>query len=201
MPGTFDIIGALFRILNMDIKDIVKKLKTGDTEAWNMLVESFSKKVYNLALNFAGNKDDAADMTQEIFLKIYNNIDKFEEERNFSSWIMKLSKNYCIDYWRKTKNSRQNIELDENLYTNSVHDQALTPEDSLIQKNDITYLRQKLQQLPPDLRSLIIMRDIQDYSYQEISESLDIPLGTTKSRINRARLKLAQLILNERKRN
>lgn len=185
----------------MDTQDIVKKLKTGDTEAWNMLVESFSKKVYNLALNFAGNKDDAADMTQEIFLKIYNNIDKFEEERNFSSWLMKLSKNYCIDFWRKNKSSRQNVELDENLYTNSVHHQALTPEDSLIQKNDITYLRQKLQQLPPDLRSLIIMRDIQDYSYQEISESLDIPLGTTKSRINRARLKLAQLILNESKRN
>lgn len=183
----------------MDIQDIVKKLKTGETEAWNMLVESFSKKVYNLALNFAGNKDDAADITQEIFLKIYNNIDKFEEERGFSSWVMKLSKNYCIDYWRKTKNSRQNVELDESLYTNSVHDHALTPEASLIQQNDITYLRQKLQLLPPDLRSLIIMRDIQDYSYQEISENLDIPLGTTKSRINRARLKLAQLILNERK--
>lgn len=185
----------------MDIQNIIKKLKAGDTEAWNMLVESFSKKVYNLALNFAGNKDDAADITQEIFLKIYNNIDKFEEERNFSSWVMKLSKNYCIDYWRKTKNSRQNVELDENLFTNSVHLQAPTPEDSHIQNNEISYLRNKLQLLPPDLRSLIIMRDIQDYSYQEISDHLDIPLGTTKSRINRARLKLAKLILNERKKN
>lgn len=185
----------------MDIQDIIKRLKADDTEAWNMLVNSFSKKVYNLALNFAGNKDDAADITQEIFLKIYHNIDKFEDERNFSSWVMKLSKNYCIDYWRKNKYSRQNVELDENLYTDSVHDHALTPEDSIIQKNDITYLRNKLQQLPPDLRSLIIMRDIQDYSYQEISEHLDIPLGTTKSRINRARLKLAKLILNEHMKN
>ena len=185
----------------MDIQDIIKRLKADDTEAWNMLVNSFSKKVYNLALNFAGNKDDAADITQEIFLKIYHNIDKFEDERNFSSWVMKLSKNYCIDYWRKNKYSRQNVELDENLYTDSVHDHALTPEDSIIQKNDITYLRNKLQQLPPDLRSLIILRDIQDYSYQEISEHLDIPLGTTKSRINRARLKLAKLILNEHMKN
>jgi RNA polymerase sigma-70 factor (ECF subfamily) len=185
----------------MDIEDIIKKLKAADTEAWNMLVESFSKKVYNLALNFAGNKDDAADITQEIFLKIYNNIDKFEEERNFSSWVMKLSKNHCIDYWRKNKNSRQNVELDENIYTNSLHDHTLTPEASLIKENEIIYLRTKLQQLPPDLRSLIIMRDIQDCSYQEISENLDIPLGTTKSRINRARLKLAKLILNENKNN
>lgn len=185
----------------MDMQDIIKRLKAEDTEAWTMLVNSFSKRVYNLALNFVGNKDDAADITQEIFLKIYNNIDKFEDERNFSSWVMKLSKNYCIDYWRKNKNSRQNVELDENLYTDSVHDKALTPEDSIIQKNDITYLRNKLQQLSPDLRSLIIMRDIQDYSYQEISEHLDIPLGTTKSRINRARLKLAKLILNENMRN
>jgi RNA polymerase sigma-70 factor (ECF subfamily) len=91
--------------------------------------------------------------------------------------------------------------LDENIYTNSLHDHTLTPEASLIKENEIIYLRTKLQQLPPDLRSLIIMRDIQDCSYQEISENLDIPLGTTKSRINRARLKLAKLILNENKNN
>ncbi|MCP5103086.1 MAG: hypothetical protein GY950_06900, partial [bacterium] len=92
---------------------------------------------------------------------------------------------------------KQQLELDENLYTGSVHDGAYTPEDTLIRDSEITYLRGKLQLLPPDLRSLIIMRDIQDYSYQEISQHFDIPLGTTKSRINRARLKLAKIVLNE----
>jgi len=179
--------------------ETIKKLKAGNTEAWNMMIDRYSKKVYNMALNFVGNKDDASDITQDIFLKIYTNIDKFQEDKNFNSWILKLSKNYCIDYWRKNKSYNQKVKLDESLYDEAIHNEADTPEDSLIKNNDIMYLRQKLQLLPPDLRSLIIMRDIQNYSYQEIAEHLDIPLGTTKSRINRARLKLAKIVLNEGK--
>ncbi len=164
-----------------------------------MMIDRYSKKVYNLALNFVGNRDDASDITQDIFLKVYTNIDKFQEDKNFNSWILKLSKNYCIDYWRKNKSYQQKVKLDESLFDGAIHNEAHTPEDSLIKNNDIMYLRQKLQLLPPDLRSLIIMRDIQNYSYQEIAEHLDIPLGTTKSRINRARLKLAKIVLNEGK--
>jgi RNA polymerase sigma-70 factor (ECF subfamily) len=179
--------------------DLIKKLKAGNTEAWNMMIDRYSKKVYNLVLNFVGNRDDASDITQDIFLKVYTNIDKFQEDKNFNSWILKLSKNHCIDHWRKNKNSRQKVKLDESLYNGAIHDQAYTPEDSLIKEDEISYLRQKLQLLPPDLRSLIIMRDIQDYSYREIADHLDIPLGTTKSRINRARIKLAKIVLNEGK--
>lgn len=182
-----------------EINDIIRNIKAGNTEAWNMLIERYSKKVYNLALNFAGNRDDASDITQDIFIKVYNNIDKFQEDGSFNAWILKLSKNYCIDYWRKSKNYRQKLELDESLYVESVHDEVYSPEDTLIKKNDVNFLRKKLQELSPDLRSLIIMRDIEDFSYQEISENLGIPLGTTKSRINRARLKLAKIVLNEGK--
>jgi DNA-directed RNA polymerase specialized sigma24 family protein len=92
----------------MEIHEIVTKIKAGNTEAWNMLIDRYSKKVYNLALNFAGNRDDASDITQDIFLKVYGNMDKFDEGGNFNAWILKLSKNYCIDYWRKSKNYRQN---------------------------------------------------------------------------------------------
>lgn len=163
-----------------------------------MMINMYSKKVYNMALNFAGNSDDASDITQDIFLKVYNNIEKFKENNNFTSWLLRLSKNYCIDYWRKNKYYRSSLELDENLLDKSFAE-AETPEDSLIKKNEVDYLRKKLQLLPPDLRALIIMRDIQDYSYQEIAEHLNIPLGTTKSRINRARTKLAKILLKEGK--
>lgn len=183
----------------MEINEIVKKIKAGNTEAWNMLIERYSKKVYNLALNFAGNRDDASDITQDIFLKVYGNMNKFQEGGNFNSWILKLSKNYCIDYWRKSKHYRQKLELDEGIYVEGVHDAVNTPEDTLIKEDEIKFLREKLQLLSPDLRSLIIMRDIQSCSYQEISDDLNIPLGTTKSRINRARLKLAKIVLNEGK--
>jgi RNA polymerase sigma-70 factor (ECF subfamily) len=182
----------------MDINIAVRKLKAGDQEAWTMIVNRYSKTVYNMALNFAGNSDDAADITQDIFLKVYNNIDKFDGENSFSAWLLRLSKNYCIDFWRKHKHNRKNLELDDNI-RNEYSDQADTPEDSALRQSDISYLRQKLLLLPPDLRSLIIMRDIQNFSYQEIAESLDMPLGTIKSRINRARTKLAKIVLKEGK--
>jgi RNA polymerase sigma-70 factor, ECF subfamily len=182
----------------MDINELVRRIKAGDQEAWTMIVNRYSKTVYNMALNFAGNSDDAADITQDIFLKVYNNIGKFDGENTFTAWLLRLSKNYCIDYWRKHKHHRQNVELDDNI--KSEHsDLADTPEDSLIRKSEISYLRKKLLLLPPDLRSLVIMRDIQDFSYQEIAEHLDLPMGTIKSRINRARTKLAKIILNEGK--
>ena len=177
---------------------LIKGLKAGDQEAWNMLINRYSKKVYNMALNFAGNSDDASDITQDIFLKVYSNIGKFKEDNNFTSWLLRLSKNYCIDFWRKNKYNRGNLQLDENLHDDS-SSKAETPEDSTIKQSDISYLRKKLLLLPPDLRTLVIMRDIQDYSYQEIAEHLNIPLGTTKSRINRARTKLAKIILKEGK--
>lgn len=184
--------------MNMDINELVGRLKNGDQEVWNMVVDQYSRKVYNMALNFAGNSDDAADITQEVFLKVYNNIEKFKEEKSFTSWLLRLSKNYCIDYWRKSKYNRRSLELDDNLKIEPANG-AGTPEDAVIKRYDAIYLRKKLRLLPPDLRALIIMRDIQDFSYQEIAEHLEIPLGTTKSRINRARTKLAKLILKEGK--
>lgn len=183
----------------MDIDEIIVRLKQKDSEAWNKMIERYSKKVFNFALNFAGNREDAADITQDIFLKVYNNIDKFKEDGNFDSWLSRLSKNHCIDFWRKNKKAKNKVELDENVRDPEIHEKQQSPEDSLIRKSEIKYLRGKLLLLPPDLRTLIILRDIQEYSYQEIAENLEIPLGTTKSRINRARAKLAKIVLKENK--
>ena len=153
-----------------------------------MLINSYSKSVYNIALNFFAERDIASDVTQEIFIKVFHNLDKYKEEKNFSSWIFAISRNYCIDYWRKNKKYMLNSrELDENIGTGKP-----TPEENLILESEIDGLRKKLAQLDPELRLIIILRDIQDLSYQEIAERFSIPEGTVKSRINRARLKLAQ---------
>lgn len=183
----------------MDISEIIARLKQKDSEAWTLMINNYSKKIYNFALNFAGNREDASDITQDIFVKVYNNIDKFKSDSNFGSWLLTLSKNYCIDFWRKNKNERNKAELDEEVHNKTVYNERYNPEASLIRENEASYLREKLLLLPPDLRALIILRDIQDYSYQEIAANLDIPLGTTKSRINRARTKLAKIILQEEK--
>jgi len=153
-----------------------------------MLIDRYSKTVYNLAFNFCGSSDDASDLTQEIFIKIYKNIDRFDDNLNIASWIMRISKNHCIDYWRKNKKNNLRVELEDNLARDD-H----SPEDDLIKSGDLYRLREMMLRLNPDVRALLILRDIQNHSYQEIADSLDIPLGTVKSKINRARIQLAKL--------
>ena len=177
----------------METSDILAKCKNGDPEAWNQMINSYSKSVYNIALNFFSERDIAQDVTQEIFIKIYHNLDKFREDRNFSSWVFTLSRNYCIDYWRKNKKYfLQTQELNEKISVTKP-----TPEENSINESEIEKLRKKIAQLEPELRLILILRDIQDLSYQEIAKNFSIPEGTVKSRINRARLKLAEAFIRE----
>jgi len=172
----------------MENRLLIKYIKEGDKRGWNMLIDRYSKTVYNLAFNFCGSSDDANDLTQDIFIKIYKNIDKFDENLNISSWIIRISKNHCIDYWRKNKKNNLRIELEDNL----ARDEH-SPEDDLIKSGDLHRLREKMLQLKPEVRAMLILRDIQNHSYQEIADSMEIPLGTVKSKINRARIHLARL--------
>jgi RNA polymerase sigma-70 factor (ECF subfamily) len=173
----------------MEIEQAVELCLKGDQEAWNMIINSYSKIVYNIALGFTYNKDDASDIVQDIFLKLYQNIHKFNRDRNFKGWVIQLSKNYCIDYWRKNKKGKIKVELKENIA--STND---TPEVVNIKDFERQFLRNKIKTLEPELKLVLIMRDIEGMSYSSISESLDIPEGTVKSRINRARIKLVKLI-------
>lgn len=177
---------------NMRIIDLVRRCKNGDEWAWNMIVDRYSKIIFNLALNFFGNREDAEDVSQDIFLKVYDKVAKFREEKNFGSWLLTLSKNHCIDHWRRHRKGVKRVELNESLIKNE-----MTPEDSAIRNYDLVSLRKKIAVLDPDLRLLLIMRDVQEFSYQEIADSLKLPLGTVKSRINRARIKLARTFLPE----
>jgi RNA polymerase sigma-70 factor (ECF subfamily) len=171
-----------------DIKMLIDRIAVGDPEAWNMIVDKYSKGIYSLALNFAGNADDAADITQDIFIKLFSNIHKFTLDGNFHAWLMRMAKNHCIDYWRKNRKNRNVLPLNEDI---RVHDHD--EEQHMIDRMDIQRLRRRINQLDPELRILLILRDVQNYSYQEIAASLDLPLGTVKSRINRGRIKLARM--------
>lgn len=177
----------------MEITDILSRCRQNDREAWNMLINAYSKSVYNIALNFFAERDIASDVTQEIFIKLYHNLDKYREEKSFTSWVFAISRNHCIDYWRKNRKYLENSqELDENVGSGQP-----TPEEKMAKESEIAELRKKIAQLDPDLRLILIMRDINDMSYQEIAERFSIPEGTVKSRINRARLKLAEAYLRE----
>ncbi|MDY0297886.1 MAG: RNA polymerase sigma factor [Acidobacteriota bacterium] len=172
----------------MDIKLLIEQIADGDPGAWSMIVDRYSKGIYNLALNFAGNADDAADITQDIFIKLFSNIHKFTPEGNFNAWLMRMARNQCIDFWRKNRKNRNMLQLDEEIRLDDRDE-----EQHMIDHIDVQKLRRHINRLDPELRVLLIMRDVQNHSYQEIAASLDLPLGTVKSRINRGRIKLARL--------
>ena len=171
----------------------ILSLKKDNKKEWNMLVLNYSKNIYNIALNFTKNSEEAADITQDIFIKIYQNINKFQENSSFKAWLIRIAKNYCIDHWRKNKKYQDHIELNDNIHTLK----SASPEESIIADSEKELLRRNLKTLPEDIRMLIIMRDIEGHSYNKISKDFNLPLGTIKSRINRGRLKLAKIFASE----
>jgi RNA polymerase sigma-70 factor, ECF subfamily len=175
----------------MENGQLIERWQQGDKEAWSMIVQTYGKQIYNLALHFIGNRDEAADITQEIFLKLYNNREKFHQDRNLASWILTLSRNHCIDYWRRNRKHQSVADVETD-----IADLGPTPEENEVRRSDIERLRNGLMQLEPEQRFLLTLRDIQDLAYEEIAARLDIPLGTVKSRINRARARLARVLLS-----
>ena len=175
----------------MEIGQAVELCLKGDQGAWNMIINTYSKLVYNIALNFTYNYDDAADIVQDIFLKLYQNLHKFDNSGNLKGWITRISKNYCIDHWRKNKKNKNMVELEENIAI-----ETDDPEQFNIRDSELQFLKNKIKLLDPELQIALVMRDIEGLSYSEIAKTLDIPQGTVKSRINRARIKLVKIVNN-----
>lgn len=161
-----------------------------------MLVNTYSKNIFNVAYQFTGSYQEAEDLTQDIFLKLYKSLSKYDSQKNFNAWVLILTKNYLIDQYRKTKwekKSRDDYE-DHLLISNKF----MSPEDELVKEENKKIIWEGLNQLPSDVRMTVILRDIQDKKYDEIAEIMNLPVGTIKSRINRGRLQLAK-ILNKKK--
>ncbi len=161
-----------------------------------MLVNAYSKRVFNMAYQFAGSYEEAEDLTQDIFLKLYHSLPKYDFGKNFSAWLLTLAKNHLIDSYRKTKWEKVNRDdFDEHFF---IAENADGPEAALAKKASRKMVWKSLNHLSSDIRMALILRDIQDKSYEEIAEITNLPIGTVKSRISRGRVQLAK-ILQEKK--
>lgn len=157
-----------------------------------MLVDAYSKRVFNMAYQFSGSYEEAEDLTQDIFIKLYNSLTKYDFSKNFSAWLLTLSKNYLIDQYRRTKwEKKTRDDFDEYRLASS---ETESPEYSLAQEESKKLVWQGFNHLSANIRMAVILRDIQGKKYDEIAEILDIPLGTIKSRVNRGRLQLAKVL-------
>jgi len=173
-------------------KLLVKKSQSGDIESFELLISAYDKRAYNIAYRIMGNEEDAKDMAQEALLRIYKSIKDFKGQSSFSTWLYRIVTNVCLDELRRRKNEKY-ISMDSTIQTDSgeLHMELCsdkeTPESVYERVEQKELIMNAIGELSEDYKSAIVLRDIQGFSYEEISKMLDCSLGTVKSRINRAR--------------
>jgi RNA polymerase sigma-70 factor (ECF subfamily) len=177
-----------------DIEALIHRCLNGDQAAWDLIVRQHWRKVFNVAYKFVGKHDEAEDLAQDIFLKVFKSLDTFDRRANFQTWLISVSRNLCIDHYRSVRKERETIDrdVDANELAPASRDEG--PMAALEQRDRVSLLREALATLPETLRTAVLMRDIQELSYQEIAVALRLPEGTVKSRINRGRTELARQI-------
>jgi len=173
---------------------LIQRCLRGDQVAWERIVRLHWRRVFNVAYKFVGKHDEAEDLTQDIFLKIFKSLDTFDRRANFQTWLISVSRNLCIDHYRSVRKERQTIDRDVDANELSPAAAEPGPIAALEQRDRVTLLRGALAALPESLRTAVVMRDIQELSYQDIATRLRLPEGTVKSRINRGRTELARQI-------
>ena len=177
-----------------DVETLIQRCLQGDQRAWETVVRQHWRKVFNVAYKFVGKHDEAEDLTQDIFLKIFRSLDTFDRRANFQTWLISVSRNLCIDHYRSVRKERETIDRDVDAGDLMPASTEASPIAALEQRDRVMLLRQALSALPETLRTAVLMRDIQELSYQEIADTLRLPEGTVKSRINRGRTELARQI-------
>jgi len=177
------------------IEALIRRCLRGDEAAWETIVRHYWRKVFNVAYKFVGKHDEAEDLTQEIFLKIFKSLDTFDRRANFQTWLISVSRNLCIDHYRSVRKERETIDRDVDASELTPISKEIGAIALLEQQDRVALLRQALAELPDALKTAVLMRDIQEMSYQEIARKLRLPEGTVKSRINRGRTELARQVM------
>jgi RNA polymerase sigma-70 factor (ECF subfamily) len=175
--------------------ELVRRCRAGDSLAWEQIVHTFSRRVYNLAYRFTNRHESAEDLTQEVFVRVYRTLEQYDPHAgDLANWLMRLARNLVIDDYRKRV--RTPTDVGEDLTDHEFHLSSHTdlPERRVERKERAAQVHQAITKLPPDLRECVILRDLEELSYQEIVDVLQIPLGTVKSRINRGRIELAKTL-------
>ena len=166
--------------------EIIERCLNGDQAAWEAIVRLYWRKVFNVAYKFVGRHDMAEDLTQDVFLKLYKSLDTFDRRANFQTWLISVSRNLCIDHYRSVRKERETISRDVDAAELSPVSTDLPADTRLERADRVVMLRQALDKLAPTLRTAVMLRDIQELTYQEIADKLHLPEGTVKSRISTA---------------
>ncbi len=177
-------------------QELIKRCLGGEDSAWEALLKLYARRTYNLCYRFTGKTQEAEDLTQEIFVKVFQTFRTYDATQGtFATWLHRVSRNHLVDHYRRTKKDRMTTSLDDQ--TMAVAEKPGLeggPAARVEARERQERLQRGLNQMSPDLREAVILRDLQDLDYQEIALVLGVPEGTVKSRINRGRLELARVL-------
>ena len=180
---------------------LVERCLGGDASAWEEIVNLYHRRIYNVCYRFAGASEDAEDLTQEVFIKMYRTLKSYDASKGaLITWVTTITRNLLVDHFRRSKQERLTDSLesapagDQDAPTlgEQLPDLGPSPDAGVQTQEAQRMVHQALQKLSPELREAVILRDLQDMDYREIAQVLKVPEGTVKSRINRGRAELAR---------
>jgi RNA polymerase sigma-70 factor (ECF subfamily) len=188
---------------NQAVNALVRRCVSGDAAAWQEIVQQYHRRIFNICYRFSGSADDAADLSQEVFIKMYRTLSTYDTTRaSFMTWVTTVTRNLLVDHFRKGKYDRVTDSLDATpgnqedglTLAEQLEDKSASPETKLRSQETQKLVHEALKRLSPELREAVILRDLQDLDYKDIAKVLNVPEGTVKSRINRGRTELARLL-------
>jgi len=180
---------------------LVGRCLSGDAAAWEAIVRQYNRRIYNVCYRFAGTAEDAEDLTQEVFIKMYRTLNSYDTSKGaFITWVTTIARNLLVDHFRRSKHDRMTDSLeaapagDPEALTlgEQLPDLGPSPDAGIQTQETQRTVHLALQKLSPELREAVILRDLQELEYREIAQVLGVPEGTVKSRINRGRAELAR---------
>jgi RNA polymerase sigma-70 factor (ECF subfamily) len=174
--------------------NLIKKCVDGDLKSFDQLISRYERNAFAMALRYLGNYDDASDVTQEALIKVYKNISKFRFEASFTTWLYRIVINTAKDFLKK-KNREKVVSIDETQKEFKDENKDQNPQEHTERQEVKSEVHRALDKISENYRMVIVLKDIQGFTYDQISEMLEIPIGTVRSRISRGRVELKKEIL------
>ena len=177
-------------------QELLDRCLAGEDSAWEALLRAHTRRIYNLCFRFTGRAEDAEDLTQEIFIKVFQTLKSYDAVQGaFSTWLSRVARNHLVDHYRRARKDRVTSSLEDELpEAEQGPSQQMEPTGQVESRERREVLQLALDKLSPDMREAVILRDLHDLDYEEIALVLGVPQGTVKSRINRGRLELARVL-------
>lgn len=177
-------------------QELLDRCLAGEDSAWEALLRAYTRKIYNLCYRFTGRVEEAEDVTQEVFIKVFQTLKTYQAAQgSFATWLNRVARNHLVDHYRRARKDRVTSSLEDELTeAEQKPSQQTEPTGQVESRERREVLQMALDKLSPDLREAVILRDLHDLDYEEIAQVLRVPQGTVKSRINRGRLELGRVL-------